>query len=118
MCLEASRMRRLFHRGFRQLVSGGRDLVLPLGALISGIVFQNLVNFWPWLVERFYSRTIYPRVLSVLSLLSRGRVFSVGEVLTCLILLKGCACAVLFSLGLVRRRVGRQRWVFEWLRYS
>ena len=111
-------MRRLFHKGFCQLASSGRDLALPLVALISGIVFQNLVTFWPWLVERFYSRTVYPRVLSVLSLLSRGLVFSVGEVLTCLILLIGCACAVLFSVGLARRKVGRQRWVFEWLRYS
>lgn len=111
-------MRWLFHTGFRQIVSSGRELALPLAALISGIVFQNLINFWPWLVERFYSRTIYPRVLSVLSLLSRGLVFSVGEVLTCLILLMGCACAVLFCVGLMRRRVGRQRWVFEWLRYS
>src|SRR5215212_745522 len=111
-------MRRLFVSGFRFLVSNGRVLVPPSVVLVSGIVFQNLVYFWPWPVERFYSRATYPRVVSVLSLFSRGVVFSVGEVLTWLVLLGGGACAVLFCMGLLKRKAGRLRWVFEWLRYG
>ena len=109
-------MRKLFHTGFHNLVSNGRELVLPLAVLISGIVFQTLASFMPWLIERFYSRTIYPRVLGALSLPSRGFSFSVGELLTYLILLMACANAVLFCVGLVRRRGGSRSWVVAWLR--
>src|SRR5215213_3800947 len=101
-------MRRLFESGFRYLVSNWRVLVPPFVVLVSGIAFQNLVHFWPWLVERFYSRAIYPRVVSVLSFLSRRVVFSVGEVLTWLVLLAGCACVIIFCMSLLRRRAGRR----------
>jgi hypothetical protein len=111
-------MRRLFHAGFHYLVSNGRDLVLPVAVLISGIVFQNLISFAPWFVERFYSRKIYPCVLGLLSPVSRGLSFSVGEVLTCLMLLTAFACAAFFCLGLVRRKGGRRGWVLAWLRYG
>lgn len=111
-------MRRFFESGFRYLVSNWRVLVPPFVVLASGVVFQNLVHFRPWLVENFYSRAIYPRVVNVLSFLSRGFVFSVGEVLTWLVLLAGCACAILFCMGLLPRRAGRRRWVLEWLRYG
>jgi hypothetical protein len=89
-----------------------------LGVLVSGVVFQNLVNFAPWLVERFYSRAIYPRVLFALSPLSRGLSFSVGEVLTWLIFLKACAGVVLFCAGLLRKRSDRRSWSLTWLRYG
>src|SRR5918912_715258 len=108
----------LFHSKLRYLVSCGREVVLPLGVLVSGVVFQNLVNFAPWLVERFYSRAIYPRVLVALSPLSRGLSFSVGEVLTWLIFLKACAGVVLFCAGLLRKRSDRRSWSLTWLRYG
>lgn len=111
-------MGRLFHRWIRYFVTNGRDLVLPLAFFLSGIVFQNLVSFVPWLIERFYSRTIYPRVLGALSLLSRGFSFSASEFLLCLILLIVCVGFVFFCVGLVRRRGGRRSWVVGWLRYG
>jgi hypothetical protein len=111
-------MRRLFHTCIRYLVSNGRDLVLPLAVLIAGIVFQNLAALVPWLIERCYSRTIYPRVLGALSVMSRGLSFSVGEVLTCLLLLIASASVIVFCVGLARRRGGRRSWVIAWLRYG
>src|SRR5215218_3576416 len=100
-------MRKMFYSGFHYLVSNGREFVLPIAFLISGIVFQYLVSVVPWPVERFYSRTIYPYVLGAMSLLSRSLSFSVGEVLTGLILLITVACAIYFCVGLVRRRSER-----------
>src|SRR5215211_4659978 len=97
-------MRKLFFNGFHYLVSNGRELVLPIAFLITGIVFQNVVSVVPWSVERFYSRIIYPYVLGALSLVSRSIRFSVGEVLTGLTLLLAVACAIYFCAGLVRRR--------------
>ena len=111
-------MRGFIQKWFHNLVSSGRELLLPLLVLVAGIVFQNLVAFVPWFVESFYSRTVYPHVLGALSLLSRGPGFSVGEVLTCLILSAACACAVLFCFGFARRKEGRRSWVLAWLRYG
>jgi hypothetical protein len=113
-----SGMRKLFQTWFHYLVFGGRELMLPLIVLVSGVVFQNLVSFVPWLVESLYSRTVYPRVLGALSLLSRGLSFSAGEVLTCLVLSAACTCAVLVCVGVVRRGEGRRSWVLAWLRYG
>jgi hypothetical protein len=116
--VEGIKMRRLFRAGSRFLVSGGRGLVVPVGILLAGVLFQNLIAFAPWLVERFYSRTLYPRVIGALSLLSRGLRFSLGEVLLSLALLMACVCAVLFCAGLVRRRDGRRSWILAWFRYG
>jgi hypothetical protein len=102
--------------GTYYLVSDGRGLVVPVVILLTGIVFQNSVSLVPWLVERFYSRALYPRVIGALSLLSRELSFSLGEVLSCLTMSVACACAVLFFVGLARRRVGRRRWVLAWFR--
>src|SRR5215208_1959355 len=109
-------MRKLFYTGFHYLVSDGRELVLPVVFLVSGIVFQNLVSVFPWSVERFYSHIIYPCVLGALSLVSRSLSFSVGEILTLLILLMAFACAVYFCVGLVRRKGERRGWTLAWLR--
>lgn len=109
-------MRKLCYNGFHYLVSDWREFVLPVAFLISGIVFQSLVSLVPWLVERFYSRLIYPCVLSTLSLLSRSLSFSVGEVLTGLIFLIALVGGVLFCIGLGRRRGERRGWVMAWLR--
>lgn len=111
-------MRRLFHTVLNYFVSSGREFVLPVVVLLSGFVFQNLVSLMPWLVERFYSRAVYPRVIGALSQLSRGVSFSVGEVLTCLILLIAGACTVYFCVGLARKKNGRRGWVSAWLRYG
>jgi hypothetical protein len=109
-------MRKLLHALIHILVSSGRDLALPLSILVSGVVFQTLVSFVPRLVEGFYSRTIYPRVLGALSILSRGFSFSVGEIFICLVLLAASAGAVLFCIGLTRKKVGRRSWALGWLR--
>ena len=111
-------MRRFLPPKFSGLVSCGRELVPPLAVLLAGVLFQNLVAFVPWMVERFYSRAIYPRVVGALSLTSRRVSFSVGEVLTCLVLLAACACAVLFCVGLARRAGGRRIWLVAWLRHG
>ena len=93
------KIRRLLHAGFRNLVSCGREVALPLAILVTGVLFQNVVSFVPWLVERFYSRAFYPQVLGALSFLSRRFGFSVGEVLMCLTLLVACAGALVFCAG-------------------
>ncbi|MFL6337379.1 MAG: DUF3810 domain-containing protein [Pyrinomonadaceae bacterium] len=113
-----SSMSRPLRTRLRNLVSGIRVLIQPLALLISGVLFQTLASFVPWQIERFYTRPIYPRVLSLLSPMSRRFTFSVGEVLTCLSLLIGCALAVLFCIGMVRRWDVRKSWVMAWLRYA
>src|SRR5215217_2331696 len=110
------KMKSLLKALFHFLFSNGRDFVPPLTIFIAGIVFQNLVSLTPWLVESFYSRTIYPRVVGVLSFVSRGFGFSVGEVLTCLVLLLASSGVALFCVGLARRRDGRRSLVMTWLR--
>lgn len=107
-------MRKLLIKWSYTLVSLGRDLVLPLSFLVADIVFQTLASFAPWLVERFYSRDIYPSVVVALSLLSRRFDCSAGEVFTCLTLLIGCVGAIPFCVGLVRRRDARRSWVLTW----
>ena len=102
---------------FRSLVSSGRDFIPPLAVLLAGFVLQSLGSFMPWSVERFYSRPIYPRAVGALSLISRRCPFSVGEVLAGVALLATCVCAILFCVGLVRRRGERRAWVLAWLRY-
>lgn len=109
-------MRKLFHNWVHYLVTDGRKLVWPFAFLIAGIVFQNLVAAVPWLVERFYSRLIYPCVLGVLSLLSRSLSFSVGEVITGLMVSVALGGAVFFCIGLLRRGGERRSWVLVWLR--
>jgi hypothetical protein len=109
-------MKRLLHTSFHYLVSNGRELVVPFAFLISGLVFQNLASVFPWSVERFYARIIYQYVLGALSLVSRSLSFSVGEVLTGLIILIAVACAVVFCVGLARRRGERRGWVMTWVR--
>jgi len=111
-------MKGALYTRFRQMVSGGRVLIPSLAFLLAGLLFQSLASFTPWSVERFYSRPVYPRVVGALSLLSRRCLFSAGEVLTGLALLLACGCAVLFCLGLVRRRGGRREWILKWLRYA
>lgn len=111
-------MKRISLSRFRKLSLKGHDLALPLIVLVSGIVFQQLAALMPWLVERFYSRAVYPRVVATLSLLSRGLGFSVGEVVLCLTLLLTCAGVVWFCVGLRRRREGRRSWVLVWLRFA
>jgi hypothetical protein len=108
-------MKKLF-TVFHYLFSAGRALIVPVTFLISGIVFQNLVSVVPWMVERFYSRIIYPFALGSLSLLSRTLNFSVGEVLTGLFLMIVFACAVFFCVGLVRRKGEQGGWVLAWVR--
>lgn len=113
-----TKLRRLLRAASFYIVSDGRGLVVPVVILLAGIVIQNVVSFVPRLVERFYSSTLYPRVIGGLSLLSRGLSFSLGEVLAWLTLLVGSACSVLFIVGLVRRRGGRRSWVLAWVRYG
>ncbi|HEX8292393.1 MAG TPA: DUF3810 domain-containing protein [Pyrinomonadaceae bacterium] len=109
-------MGKFFHGCFRWVVLYGREIVLPLAILLAGFVFQHLASFAPWLVENYYARAIYPGVVGTLSLPSRRLGFSVGEVLTCLILLMAFASVAVFCWGVARRREGRGRWVLSWLR--
>lgn len=110
-------MRRLFDTCLRYVVAYGREFVLPLAVLIAGFIFQHLASYMHWSVELVYTRGVYPHVVNALSFLSRGTGFSVGEVFTGLILFAACACAILFCVGLARRRGGRRGWVLAWLRF-
>ena len=111
-------MRRLFVTSSRFIRSYGREFVLPLTILLSGIAFQNLAPFVPRLIEDYYSRSIYTHVLALLSPLGRSLSFSVGEIITCLILLTACAVVLVFGVGLVRRPGVRRSWILMWLRYG
>src|ERR1044072_8801090 len=111
-------MRRLLQSAGSYLVAQGRDLVLPLAFLVSGIVFQNLAYYMPWLVVYFYSRQIFPRLLAAFSYLSRGFGFSLGEVLVSLTLSLAFVFALFFFAGLLRRRGERRGWVLKWARYG
>lgn len=101
----------------RWLRSEGRGLALPVSLLIAAAIFQRLSALVPWLTERLYSRALYPRLLTILTWVSRAFGFSVGEVLTWLALTAACTCAVIFCVRFARRRGGRGLLVVTWLRY-
>lgn len=109
-------MKRLRYSTLRTYFSSCRELLLPSFVLISGIIFQNVASIVPWLVERLYSRNIYPHVLGALSILSRSLNFSLGEILLCFAQLIICVSLVLFGLGLFRKKGRRRSWVLVWLR--
>lgn len=89
---------------------------MPLAILTSGFVFQTLAAFNPWLIERFYSRTIYPRVIGVISVVSGMVRISVGEIITICFVSVLMMVLLAFCVGLVRRRNGRRSWILQWVR--
>jgi hypothetical protein len=96
----------------------GRGLWVPLGILFAGILGQEAAALAPWLVERFYARTIYPQLLSILSVLSRRLSFSVGETLTCLLLVAVFVCVGRICILIVSRSKERPRLLRESARYA
>lgn len=70
-------------------VAAARDLLLallrrlaaPAGILIFIVIIQLVASFSPQLVEQYYSRGLYPRVLNVAAVLGRLSSYSVAEVL-------------------------------------
>lgn len=115
---DLSKARRWAHACLGLLRSEGRVFILPLGLLLSGVILQRLAAVVPWLTEQLYARAFYPRLLTVLSRVSREFGFSVGEVLTWVTLMGACACVVIFCVRLIRRRGERKALILAWLRYA
>lgn len=74
-------MRPKFAAAREGLLTLGRRLAAPLGIIIFVIIIQLVASFTPQLVERYYSRGLYPRVLNVAAALGRLSNYSVAEVL-------------------------------------
>ena len=89
----------------------GRGVWVPLGALVAGVLAQRIFEFAPWFIERFYTNAVFPQILSVFSVLSRGLSFSAGETLLCLLLVAALGYVVRLSFRLVSRRGERPRLV-------
>jgi hypothetical protein len=91
----------------RILKTQGRGLWVPLGILLGGVVAQNLAALVPWSIELAYSRTFYPRLLSLLSIFSSWFSQAVGEISICFLSL----CALAFigrSFFLIVKRKGER----------
>jgi hypothetical protein len=71
---------------------------VPLGILFVGVLAQSLAALAPWSIEIGYSRTVYPQLLTVLSVLTGRFSLSVGEISICLLIL---AALVLIGRGCV-----------------
>lgn len=82
-----------------------RRLALPAGIIASVFGLQILASFNPHLVETFYSRGLYPRILRVVSLPANLSGFSVAEMLL-LFLLAGLAASAAWQVRvlILRRR--------------
>jgi hypothetical protein len=114
-----------FPKGRRWVVNAGRVfgaawrvVWMPLVLLLCGVLLQMSAALLPEQTERLYARAVYPHIPAALSRVS-GRVgFSVGEVLTCFVLLTGLAFLVRFCVLLYLRRGGRARRASEALRCS
>lgn len=92
----------------RALRAARRELSKPLAALLAVVVVQQAAALAPGLVERFYARSVYPRVARSLSRLTGGLAFSAGEVLFVLFCLLLLSALALFVYSLARRREGRR----------
>lgn len=97
-------------RSLRQGVwSARRELGWPFALLLFGVLFQQLAALLPEFTERFYVRSIYPRLLGFVSLFSRGFDFSVGEIVFCVLLTAALICVVRFCVLMYRRPLERVR---------
>lgn len=65
----------------------GRGLWVPLGIIVAGVLAQSLAALVPWAIELAYSRTIYPQLLSIVSLPGSWINSSVGEIFICCFIL-------------------------------
>lgn len=82
----------------------GRRLVAPAGLVAAVVLVQVVAGFNPQLVERYYSRALYPHVLRAASLPGRVAGFSVAEVMVVLLLAAVAAWVVWGIHRVVRRR--------------
>jgi hypothetical protein len=102
----------------RLLWSSRSELAVPLAVLLSGVLLQRLAALLPEMTERFYARLLYPHLLVALSWFSRRFGFSVGELLTYLLLTAAFICVVRFCVGLYRRPVERARRMVASVRFA
>lgn len=96
----------------RALRAARAELLKPLAALLAVVLVQQGAAFAPRLVERFYARSVYPRVARTLSRLTGGLAFSAGEALFALLSLLLLSALALFVYRLARRRGARRALVF------
>ncbi|HKG14012.1 MAG TPA: DUF3810 domain-containing protein [Pyrinomonadaceae bacterium] len=88
----------------RALRAARRELLKPLAALLAVVLVQQAAALAPGLVEKFYARSVYPRVARTLSRLTGGLAFSAGEALFVLFSVVLLSALALFVYNLARRR--------------
>jgi hypothetical protein len=102
----------------RSVWSARYELAIPFAVLFAGVLMQWLAALFPELTERLYARAVYPRLLVLLSMLSRRFSFSIGEVLTFFLLATALACVLRFCFLLYFRPEERPRRVVAFARFT
>jgi hypothetical protein len=80
-----------------------KSLLAPLGLIVAVFAAQEIVGLFPRLVERFYSRAVFPTVAGALSF-SRFVSFSLGEALLVLLLVAFAVWLAILALKIFSRR--------------
>jgi hypothetical protein len=76
------------HTASERLRRLARRTIVPLGLILLVFATQIGSSFYPHLVENYYSRGLYPRVLTVVSVIGRAvPAISIAEILLGLLLL-------------------------------
>lgn len=82
---------------------------VPLGIVVAGVLAQSLAALAPWTIERAYSRTAYPQLLSVVSLPGSCLSLSVSEIFICCLILAAFVFIVRSCVLLVTRPAEKAR---------
>ena len=82
----------------------GRRLLAPACIFAAIFALQFLAGLFPHLVERYYTRTLYPHVLAFMSLPGRLAGVSVAELFLLLLLASILVWSVWKTLAILRRR--------------
>jgi hypothetical protein len=114
----SGRVRQCVRSFIRLLWLSRSELGVPLAVFLSGVLLQRLAALFPEFTERFYARSIYPPLLVALSWFSRHFRFSVGELLTYLLLTAAFVCVVRLCVWLYLRPGERARRIVASARFG
>lgn len=115
----SSRRARRWLEGFIRLLRWIRhEAGAPLALLLGAILLQILAAMSPTLTERIYARSIYPAIVNTLSFFSRHIGFSIGELLTCLLLIAALVSLIRLGLLLYFKPVGRLKRIASFARFA
>ncbi|HEY0386773.1 MAG TPA: hypothetical protein VGC64_12205, partial [Pyrinomonadaceae bacterium] len=114
----SGRVRRWSKAFVRLLLWIRRELGAPLAFILCALLLQILAAIFPALVERLYARPLYPAIVNTLSFFSRHFGFSVGELLTCLLIIMTLVCGTRLGLQLYFDTTGRLKRVTSSTRFA